>query len=137
MGDYMKLNQDNFDFFNDIGGSLDLRTSKGKIKKCSLEGELFNPENETFRELTAEEKQLIVMEGPSIVLHSLGGSTEHQAPNGQWFTVANLLSAIESTEKQTRANTDWFDYIDCHHIFLEGIHPLKEKENEFEISWGS
>lgn len=66
----------------------------------------------------------------------------HSAPNGKYFTVRDVIAAIEATEFQTRQHTDWFGGVDVHHIFFEGIHrhPYRHEEvteSAWEICWGS
>lgn len=55
----------------------------------------------------------------------------HKAPNGKFFTLKDVISAVEETEKQTREHTEWFGGIDVHHVFFDGI------SEEGQIYWGS
>jgi hypothetical protein len=91
-------------------------------------------ENEKFRPLTPKELDRVVLDEPEIRLRSLGEAVTHKAPNGEHFTVRDLLAAVEETERQTRAQSAWFGGIDVHHVFFEGIHP---EDGGWRIYWGS
>ncbi len=51
------------------------------------------------------------------------------------FTVRELLQAVEDTERQTRGKSDWFDGVDIHHVYFEGLH--EEEPGIHTIYWGS
>jgi hypothetical protein len=57
------------------------------------------------------------------------------APNGVHFTVRDLLSCVEETERQARPSSVWFDGIDVHHVFFEGLGL--EEDGVWRIDWGS
>ena len=62
-----------------------------------------------------------------------GQVVPHTASNGSFFTVRELLQAIEETERLTRAESQWLGGID--HVLFEGIYP--EVEGVWRICWGS
>ena len=47
----------------------------------------------------------------------------------------DLLRAIEETERQTRGQSKWFDGVDVHHCFFEGI--ALADDGTWSIHWGS
>ena len=99
--------------------------------------EVFEEEKgEKFRDLTEAEPQLEIFRYPSIRLRGEGGgAVEHKAPNEKSFTIKDMITAIEATEKISRRNSKWLGGIDVHHIYFEGIY---QNENaDWEISWGS
>ena len=53
-----------------------------------------------------------------------------------FFTVSEVVKAVEKFERVDRPKSKWFGGIDCHHVFFEGLRPNAEK-NAFCISWGS
>jgi hypothetical protein len=46
-----------------------------------------------------------------------------------------MLNAVAETERQTRDKSEWFDGVDVHHIYFEGIH--QGSDGVWEIYWGS
>jgi hypothetical protein len=140
------------EFFNTIGGVLQIELSKepesmenlpgnlvspkdSKLVTVKLVPEIFIEKTEKFRPLTDSELKSIAFNKPKIKLTSLSNEVvEHDAPNNKYFTVLDLLKAVESTEQKTRGNTDWFGGVDVHHIFFEGIYCENGKRM---IYWGS
>jgi hypothetical protein len=108
-------------------------TPTAVIVSLRLEATVY--ENDDFRELTEEELSRVVFEEPAIVLRGFGRAISHSAPNGVHFTVRDMLAAVEETERQTRGESEWFEGVDVHHVFFEGIH-LGE-DGVWEIHWGS
>ena len=53
-----------------------------------------------------------------------------------FFTVKEVVEAVEDFERLDRSKTKWFGGIDCHHGFWQGLVP-NEKEDAYWISWGS
>lgn len=145
------------EFFNGLSGKLEIEltvppervgnllneraTPEAGIATLKLTAEVFNDEAETFRPLTSEELDSVAFRGASIRLRSEEGeAVSHAAPNGQFFTVRQLLAAVEETERQTRAQSEWLGGVDVHHVFFEGVHQGEEADAEddaWEIWWGS
>jgi hypothetical protein len=141
------------EFFNSLSGKLEieldlpaepiakdllnLRASpNARIVRLELRAEVFNPDTEEFRPLTAAELDALAFRANSIPLRSEDGEVIlHAAPNGSHFTVRELLRAVEETERRTRANSEWFGGVDVHHLYFEGIHP--GEDDVWEIYWGS
>ena len=138
-------------FFNNLSGKLKIELTEppervgnlsnerapadAEIKSISLNLEVFNQDDETFRALTKEELATIAFHGASIVLQSEDGEeVSHNAPNGESFTVADLAKAVEETERQTRGDSEWLGGIDVHHVYFEG---LEEEDGVWLICWGS
>jgi hypothetical protein len=141
------------DFFNRLSGRLNIELSipaqpaaphllnlqapaNAKIVSLKLTAEVFEREKKTFRPLTADEWDSIAFRGSAIRLRGESDRVvSHKAPNGSYFTVRELLLAVEETERQTRNDSDWFGGVDVHHVFFEGIH--KESDDVWRIAWGS
>lgn len=139
------------DFFNALSATLQIQLSEvpkpmsdklrnraaardAVIRSVRLEPSVFLREEGAFRDLTAEELELVVLKTDSILMRGLAEPVFHQAPNDSAFTVADLLSAVEETERTTRATSNWFDGIDTHHVFFEGIY---QHDGVWTIHWGS
>jgi hypothetical protein len=148
----MNMPHPELEFFNSLSGKLEIEltvppekignldnlraTPKAKIKSLKLATELFNRETETARELTPDELQSVAFRAAQIKLRGEGGgAVTHQAPNGKFFTVQDMLNAVAETERQTRDKSEWIGGVDVHHVFFEGIH-LGE-DGIWEIYWGS
>lgn len=143
------------DFFNGLSGKLVIEltvppervgnllneraTPEAGIVSLKLVVEIFNSDTDERRALTTEELDSVAFRGASIRLRSEEGeAVNHDAPNGKFFTVRQLLQAVEETERQTRAQSEWLGGIDVHHVYLEGLHPDEDGEDDvWEIYWGS
>ena len=140
------------EFFNSLSGSLSIElsvapetigntanlqaTPDAKIESLRWEVQIFNRDTREFRTITSEELQSVAFRESEITLKGMEGSTvTHRASNGEYFTVKELIKAVEATEQQTRGNSEWFDGVDVHHIYFEGIHPCDN--GVWEIYWGS
>ena len=108
-------------------------SASARITSVALEASAFDGENS--RELSAEELATVAFPHPEIVIRGLGMPVRHVAPNGTYFTVRDLLAAIEETERQTRPQSSWFGGVDVHHVFFEGLYPAGD--GVWEVSWGS
>ena len=53
-----------------------------------------------------------------------------------FFTVGEVVKAVEKFERIDRPKSKWFGGVDCHHVFFEGLFPNAEK-TAFCIFWGS
>ncbi len=88
------------------------------------------------RPLTEGELASIAFASPQIRLRGdTGEEVAHEAPNGQHFTVRDLIRAVELTELRTRDRSEWLGGVDVHHIFFEGLHL--EADGTWAIGWGS
>ncbi|OWK38522.1 hypothetical protein [Fimbriiglobus ruber] len=140
------------EFFNSLSGRLEVELSvpaepigdlenlrapaDAQMVRLELRAEVFNRDTEDFRPLTPDELESVAFRGRSIQLRSEDGeAVSHDAPNGSFFTVRELLQAVEETERRTRAQSEWFGGIDVHHVFFEGIHP--GDGGVWDIYWGS
>ena len=122
-------------------GNLDNEraTPSAAVRSVRLtRGGPFDPDADDDPPLTDAVALLVAFGGPSIVLR---GEAEipvtHAAPNGRSFTVAELLDAVEETERQTRGETAWFGGVDVSHVFYEGICPAEAGDGSWQILWGS
>ena len=107
-----------------------------QIKSVQLKARIFLRDQGTFRDLTPEELASVALRRPGVTL--VGEAqlpVDHAAPDGKQFTVRDLIAAIERTEAETRGESEWFDGVDVHHVFFEGLHPAQD--GSFHISWGS
>ncbi len=143
---------DALDFFNELSIRLDIEldppaqqaashllnlvASPGARVKSVIARALVVDEDDD-RALTEDEAARVVLRAPSIRLGSLDaeGSVEHRAPDGETFTVHDLLGAIAETERQLRAETNWMGGIDVHHIYFEGLEETPE--GVWVCAWGS
>jgi len=58
--------------------------------------------------------------------------------NKNGFTVQEVLDCVLKIEQIARPETDWFDGIDLHHIFFEGLHLEERKDKDVYVAvWGS
>ncbi len=139
-------------FFNSLSGELEIALTAptenignlanqrapadARIKSLKLVAEVFEETSDTARQLTAEELGRVAYQGASIQLRGEGEQVStHQAPNGKYFTVQDLLNAVEEAERQSRGNSEWFGGVDVHHVFFEGIHLADD--GVWDIYWGS
>ncbi len=145
-------NHPGLSFFNTISGILEIVLNNepqnlnnldnlkappnSSIESLRLVPTIFDPTDGVHRDLTESEISQIAFNKPSIELFGVSKEIiSHTAPNEQHFTVANLLQAIEDTEKSTRENSEWFGGINIHHIALEGISLCQD--GTWRICWGS
>ncbi|EYF07290.1 hypothetical protein [Chondromyces apiculatus] len=103
------------------------------IKSLKLHPSVF--ENDDLRDLTPEEMDQVAFDEPEIRLRGYGDEVRHRAPDGKRFTVRDLIAAIEATELKTRHQSEWFEGIDTHHTFFEGIR--QQEDGSWKIRWGS
>jgi hypothetical protein len=146
------LNHPELEFFNSLTGELKIQldvpaervgnllnlhaSPDATLMRLELQAEVFNRDTKEFRPLTPEELDSVAFRGSSIRLLSENGEVvSHDAPDGSYFTVRELLKAVEETERQTRARSEWLGGIDVHHVFFEGIHS--DDGGIWEIFWGS
>ena len=147
---------DGLEFFNDLGGTLDIEitTDLAAPPAPILSMMTFAPEAAKIKSLgwspyiygnyglLSEHLEIIVFQKPTIVVAGEAKvPVEHHAPNGQFFTVKDMIQVVIETERQTREETAWFGGMDLHHIFFEGISTDlwgdKEQDQVWYISWGS
>lgn len=141
-----------FEFFNGLSGNLEIELSESskpigglanqaapdsaEIVSMRLNARVYDDAADNFRAITAEEYEAVAHARSQIQLQGESGETvTHNAPNGRFFTVRELLDAVVATERQTRGSSEWFDGVDIHHVWFEGISPLEN--GVWEISWGS
>jgi hypothetical protein len=104
-----------------------------KLEKVALPSQIY--ENGTFRKMTAAEAEMVVFRGAELTLRGLGKAVKHTAPNCKHFTVRDVLKAVEETERQTRAESEWDEGIDVHHVYFEGL--TAGEGDVWHIGWGS
>lgn len=148
------MDEDALAFFNSLSGRLRVNISEparameplanlvapstAQLVSVSLSMDVFEEEKGDFRDLTEEEWSLVVLRAAQIRLRSRYGDgrvVEIPAKDGQTFTVADLRRAIEETEGASRGTSKWFDGIDVHHIFFEGIG--QSEDGVWLVRWGS
>jgi hypothetical protein len=115
---------------------LNLVASPGaRIKALRFDVEVF--EDGELRPLTDDELASVAFAAPRIELFNVdaGERVPHEAPNGEHFTVRDLIRAVELTERSTRESAEWLGGVDVHHIFFEGI--ALEEDGTWAICWGS
>ena len=52
-----------------------------------------------------------------------------------FFTIKEVVEAVEDFERINRPKSKWFGGVDCNHIFFEGL--WRRKSGAYGISWGS
>jgi hypothetical protein len=138
-------------FFKGLGGRLHVELTEptvpiapallnqkalpgARIKSLRLESYVF--EDGGFRPLTEEEYGRVALRESEIRLRGEAGEpVTHRAPNGEYFTVRDVLRAVEETERTTRATSDWSGGVDVHHVYFEGVH--RQGDGTWSIHWGS
>ncbi len=141
------------EFFNDLSGELEIELSTpaqpiaeglrnlaaptdSKVVSLRLRPEVYVEEEDDFRSLTEDELSGIAYRGARITLRGESGdAVTHAAPNGEAFTVQELLDAVAETELRTRDASEWLGGVDVHHVFFEGLEP--ESDGVWAIVWGS
>jgi hypothetical protein len=110
--------------------------SDARIVNVRLEDCVYEDGTRKHRRLTLEEYSRVAFRGESIRLKSQSGEVvSHRALNGSYFTVYELLCAVEETERRTRANSEWLGGIDIRHIYFEGLE--QGDDDVWETRWGS
>jgi hypothetical protein len=114
---------------------LNLQASPdARITSLRFDAQVF--ERGELRPLTEDELASIAFAAPQIRLRGdTGEEVAHDAPNGEHFTVRDLIRAVELTELRTRGSSEWLGGVDVHHIFFEGI--SLEQDGTWAICWGS
>jgi hypothetical protein len=90
-----------------------------------------------FRELTDEEWDRVVIHARTIRMANRRVPdvvVEHAAPDGRVFTVRALRDAVAKTERESRDRSDWFEGVDVHHVYFEGI---SLENGVWYVEWGS
>ena len=106
------------------------------MKRETTPRKCFNRDTEEFRDLTPEEFDSLAFRESHIKLRGESGEVvSHNAPNGTFFTVQQLLQAVEETERQTRDQSEWLGGVDVHHCYFEGI--SLDDDGAWGIYWGS
>ncbi len=148
----VSVNEPNLAFFNSLSAQLKVELTEpavpvanllnlaappaAEVQAVQFEAEVYLPESKDFRELTPSERDSVVLLGPNILLRGeSGGVVAHEAPNGESFSVQELLCAVMETERQTRGDSEWLGGIDVHHCFFEGIYL--DDQGVWCINWGS
>lgn len=146
------MNRENLKFFNSLSGRLEIQlsqpaqavaglsnlvaTPEAKVTDLRLTLQVFLYEEKTFRALTEAELNLPVLQLPEISLCTESGEiVTLPAPDGQTFTVQDLQRAIETSERQTRDQSEWLGGVDVHHAYFEGLH--EDEPGIWEVYWGS
>jgi hypothetical protein len=82
-------------------------------------------EDDDFRDLSGAELLAVAFAQPEIVMRGLGAPVRHAAPNGVHFTVRDLLTAVEETERATGNQSSWFGGVDIHHVLFQAFFSKK------------
>lgn len=142
-----------FTFFNALSARLEVELSRPPLRVSALENvtappgaritrvallpRVFAHDGGPSRDPTPGELDQVALAAPRVRLRGESGDVvEHRAPDGRAFRVRDLLAAVEETERQTRARSDWLGGIDVHHVYFEGLDP-DEQPGVWAITWGS
>ncbi|MEZ6187936.1 MAG: hypothetical protein R3F62_23370 [Planctomycetota bacterium] len=140
-------------FFNALSARLEIELSEppeilgtlatkqasptATIESLRLVTEVYERIRGVFRPLTPAELHSLAFRAPTITLRGEAQvDVEHRAQDGQAFTVGELLRAVEDTERQTRARSEWLGGVDVRHCYFEGIYPSRDGP-AWQIHWGS
>jgi hypothetical protein len=105
-----------------------------RIKAESIRLDVASREKKLAKE--KEEFEKVCYKNSEIKIQSLTSEVvQYKSPNGNYFTVKDMIEVIEKLEMLTRKNSIWLGGIDLHHIYFEGM--IEEKDNVFKIQWGS
>jgi hypothetical protein len=120
-----------------IADTANLRAvAEAKIKSLKLESSAFDKAAKSFRPLTSQELTSVAFPEPKIRLRGQAGVViEHRAANGEYFRVAEILTAIEATELASRDRTEWFGGVDVHHIYFAFLQA--NEDGTWSIVWDS
>lgn len=138
-------------FLDSIGGRLDIElteptekispnlanrkaTPTATIKRVKLDAYTFTDSD--LVPLTAAELDRVVFRGAVLKLVGYGDVVTHTAADCE-LTVRDVLEAVEKTELETRSDSDWFEGIDVHHVFFQGLSRHSAVRDVWVISWGS
>ncbi len=140
------------EFFNSLSGVLKIELTEPPVKIGDLENErakpgakvktlrfkvsIYQEKIEKFRDLTEEEYNSIAYNDSMIVLRSGHKPIEYKASNGKFFTVRDLINAVEMTERKSRGKSSWMGGVNIHHVFFEGL-SFDERDGSWWINWGS
>lgn len=103
-----------------------------KPEHIFLEAE--NMEND-YKKFTYE-LNMVAYYGAFMVFKGVKGEYHlERAPNGSYFTLDDLINAMQNVERKTRCHTSFLGKVDCHHTYFEGLQ--KEKDGSYLICWGS
>jgi hypothetical protein len=140
-------------FFNRLSGKLTIKLTEeperftpklanlvarptSRVTSISLRMRVY--ENDEFRDLTEGEWSRVVLPTGRIRMRNSRVRdvvVEHTSRSGGTFTVRDLASAIEETERQARGSTEWLGGVDVHHVYFEGIEL--DETGTWSVSWGS
>jgi hypothetical protein len=125
------------EFLDNVGGKLEIyEDSDGEFSDCELRANVHDNKTGRDRRLTRAELDSVAFRGKQIKLRGLSEDVvSHNAPNGEFFTVQDLLHAVDETERQTRGRTQELGSSCWCHIFFEGIGLAAD--GVWSISWGS
>lgn len=145
-----EVDSDALAFFNDLSGRLQIELTEPPQREGNLLNLAAPPtarlvnlhvewrvyEDDGTRPLRDDEWNRTVMRAPALHLRGEAGEpVEHTPRSPGVFTVRDLATAIEETERRTRGDTDWSGGIDVHHVYYEGIEA--EEDGSWSVSWGS
>lgn len=86
-----------------------------------------------FVEASREDLNQKCYEDSTITIRSNEEEKTFYRENG--FTVQDIFDCILEVEEIARPKTIWFEGIDAHHVFFEGL--SYDGENAYSVNWGS
>ena len=105
-----------------------------RVVSLTIEWSVF--EGDDFRAVSENEWSAVALVAPNLQMRGEGDAiVEHVAPDGKAFTVRDLATAVEETERRGRGETAWLGGVDVHHVYFEGVEL--DGRGVWNIAWGS
>ena len=94
-------------------------------------------ENDDFIPITEEQLSSIGINKSEMMLGPdySENKRRYTASNGQYFTIKEVLDCVLDSEKYFRPLSEWFNGVDLHHRFFEGVR--QRNDGSFYTLWGS
>lgn len=133
-------------FFNELSLRLNITMTSlashgAKIESINASVEKFTKDNNIISiSLTEEDWKQNVYNKPSITLTNYVTKTFRAPEKKSYFSTRDLVDVLIAFEKIDRARSNWFDRIDVHHIYFEGLTQTrisKTRKVAFTPCWGS
>ena len=112
---------------------LEYKIPESELEELAKQGKFMDDDQ---IEVGEDECAMMALDKPKVTItnhHDM--KKTYRAPNGKYFTVLDLLTAVTKFEKYARNHGPyWFGAPDIHHRFLEGIEIDGSKVT---TDWGS
>lgn len=118
-----------------ITGTAHIRAlPEARVTTLKLESKALDESGNGFRPLTSLELASVGFRQRRIRLRGQAGIVVvHTAANGEYFTLAEMLAAIEATELASREQARWSGGVDVEHIDFAFLRP--NDDGTWTIVW--